>query len=87
MDLDFNLNLLQHAINQQIEEQKYNYTWDLYKCLYPLMITGQVEFMEYPNYRNKIFPVKTISRSTDKSDEEIQTEMEGIVKKYESGVR
>lgn len=71
------VDLIIHALEQEKEEL----TLDLWKRVYPFMATGLAEFKSYEEFRNELLQSKL--KFTDKSSDEIETELMDIIATYE----
>lgn len=76
MDLPFSLEYILHAIEKENEQ----YSWDLWKTLYPDMTVGNLKFVSFEEFRNKLTIKK--EKYTQKTNEEIVSEMTVIVEAY-----
>lgn len=78
MDLPISaiLDYLDYAISQEIDQ----YAWELWKTLYPKMIVGYVKFISFEDFKANLFI--TEQKHSKKSNNEILSEMIGIVEAY-----
>ena len=65
-------------ISHALEKERESHAWELWKSIYPCMITGQIGFISFDDYKNKLYS-KT-HKYTNKTKEEIEEEFGGIIK-------
>lgn len=69
MDLPFSLEYILHALEKENEQ----YSWELWKSLYPDMTNGNLKFVSFEEFKNKLTIKK--EKYTQKTNEEIMAEM------------
>lgn len=77
MDLPININLINHAIEQEKEQ----YAWELWKSMYPNMMAGFQKFIRFEDFKAKLFQKQY--QYTEKTSEEIEEEMLAVVALHE----
>lgn len=65
------------------EKENENLIFDLWKSLYPKMMTGQIEFIAFSEFKEKLSKKQT----SDISYEEIEKEMDRVIAAYEGQVK
>ena len=78
---DLPLTVIFDYINHALEKEKERKAWDLWTSLYPKMITGQIKFKSFTEFKNSLF--SPIIRHTPKTTDEIEEEMSAIINNYE----
>lgn len=79
MNLDFSIDLIIYALEKEQEK----IAWDLWITLYPKMLTGKLEFVSFEEFKNKLYK----KNYTNKSYQEIEEEMDKVIKAYERQVK
>ena len=64
-----------------IEQEKEQAAWELWTGMYPFMTMKWIDFVKFDEFRNKLFQKNY--KYTQKSLEEIETEMLAVVAKHE----
>jgi hypothetical protein len=88
---DFNLLIRQPSgklnglLIKASEKETENLVYELWKTLYPKMMTEQIEFMEFSTFKEKLLAKTT--QTSNKSYEEIEMEMEQVLAAYEGQVK
>jgi hypothetical protein len=67
------------------EKETENLVYELWKTLYPKMMTQQIEFIEFSTFKEKLLTKTT--QTSNKSYEEIEKEMEQVMAAYEGKVK
>lgn len=65
------------------EKENENFIFDLWKTLYPKMMLGHIDFMDFNTYKEKLMSKK---KTSDKSYEEIEKEMDQVIAAFERQV-
>ncbi|MBO0962493.1 hypothetical protein J1P26_22625 [Neobacillus sp. MM2021_6] len=65
------------------EKENENLIFDLWKSLYPKMMMGQIEFIAFSDFKEKLSKKQT----SDISYEEIEKEMDLVISAYEGQVK
>lgn len=66
------------------EKETENLIFELWKSLYPKMMAGQIDFIEFSAFKKKL---TSKSQTSSKSYEEIELEMDKIIAAYEGQVK
>lgn len=74
-------NLLNRLLKNAHEKETENLIYDLWKSLYPKMISGEMEFIEYSAYKEKV--IKKKDKFTNITYEEVENEMARVIAAYE----
>ena len=64
-----------------IEKEGEDKLFALWNGLYPLMITGQMSFKSFDDYKSEVF--KPITKTTERTSEQIMQEFEKVIKQHE----
>ena len=77
MDISLTTELFTHALEKENEDRLFT----LWNGLYPLMVTGQIPFKSFDDYKAAIVKPKT--RHTVKTTEQITEEMMQVISRHE----
>lgn len=77
MDLPLNIDLIYYAIEQEQE----TFIWELWKSLYPNMMSGFQQFISYEDYKKSMCTKK--QKFTEKPYDEIEEEMLQVIEEHE----
>jgi hypothetical protein len=73
--------MAKRLLEQAIEKDDEMIAWDLWKTIYPIMQTGVIDFIPFKEFKENAF--KRDHKYAQKSKEEIEDEILGIVEIYE----
>ncbi|WP_342432607.1 hypothetical protein [Neobacillus sp. FSL H8-0543] len=76
--------MLNRLLKNAFEKENENIVYELWKTLYPKMMSGQIEFMEYDIFKEKVTSKK--NKFTDITYEEVEKEMDQVMAAYEGQV-
>lgn len=80
--MDLPLSVVVDYIAYAVEQEKEEAAWELWKEMYPFMVSGLIkDFIKFEDFKNKLFQRQY--KYTQKSLEEIETEMLAVVAKHE----
>jgi hypothetical protein len=65
------------------EKETENLIYDLWKSLYPEMMCGKIDFIEFSEFKTKIL---SKPQTTNKTHEEITVEIDKVIAAYEGQV-
>ena len=77
MDISLTTELLTHALEKENEA----FIFSSWNGLYPLMVTGQIPFKSFDDYKKEI--CKPRVKATTKTPEEIMQELKRVIEQHE----
>lgn len=81
MDLPMTTGLLSHALEKENEQLAFS----LWNGIYPRMIAGQIPWKSFEEYKTELFKPK--QKVSNKTTDEILSEMLRVVNSHEKGVK
>lgn len=73
LDLSFNMSYIEYAL----EKEKEDTVFDLWKSIYPQMMIGNMDFISFEDFKNKIYSKKY--KYSVKTNDEIEKEFEILI--------
>lgn len=78
--MDIPLSIAVDYLIYAIEQEKEQAAWEIWAPMYPYMIMKWIDFVKFEDFKNKLFQKQY--KYTQKSLEEIETEMLAVAAKY-----